>query len=46
MNRIAGAFAEVGWFLVFVLFVPVAVLALGAPVALLIRGILSLFNLA
>ena len=46
MNRVAAVFAEVGWLVVFVLFVPVAVLVVGAPIALLIRFVLSLFHLA
>lgn len=37
--------AELGWLMVFVLAIPLVVLAIGVPVALAVRLVLSLFHL-
>jgi hypothetical protein len=43
-NRALGALREAGLLLGLVLFVPVAIIVLGAPIALLVRLVITLFN--
>ena len=43
-SRVLHLLAELGWFAAFVLAIPVAVLAVGIPIALVVRLVLALFH--